>query len=1425
MLSQTLVWTVLPNGYTRSGALSLSVIVAPRLVTGGGTTALGQFSDFADWPATVAGAHGAPLSFQVAFGTHAPVAATLSGPAPTSAAWTALFDPAETQVETWQFHDYQGWNFRSFDMTNVVSYLSGLYGTLGAQAPSSPPTLLCGGEDGFSFGRNSKLNATYQSLLEASPSSDGGVVRPPGDTAVADVLGYYSREPLKTDSSGQAGPTANYRPVVPLYDFHATLAALNSYPQVLRQLGVVFDLTVPVPALFPSSGKTTVKVLPSWSSSFTKVAPPLPPVDGSYSVDATPWTACLLTPTVFRTQPLGKLDYGNGMLDLADTKRFSVTEVDVDGAGMKLNALSIKLNTVNAFHAPGGADSVGQQMALTLPALRSVGPTIVRSGWAAALQALTARQQTLNQQLEQWLQTGSGPLPTFMAEDVIRGHCIDVLCTAEAASGWRSLHQRQGTYQLGAGGPYTLTADDEGPTVPSATKDDPQAAQLVESPLLYVHEAMARWSGWSLAAPRPGSHLDPDDTAAPDSGNPPAPDPGTGSRTPPMSASFTVPDNSLPKLRFGRTYQYRARAVDLAGNGVSADDPDGATATAAVPYLRYQPVVAPALVDYATSGPGQGALVMAVLNYSDNTAVDPNGRWLFPPKATEQLCEQHGMFDGFVLGQAPDPTAPPDGSEATYDLLAGTGGAPGMDQATVSDIVGIQTDYFNGDVPYLPLIKPSLPWLADPLSAGFALQGLPGDDPALPTARTWTGGPWPQLEPAILYLQPGPTAGHAYYAGSTHTAAGEIVTLPPAATANVRLSSTLTDSSPMGVLNWMLPHFPQAAWATLRAQAQRGQLWLLTPTVTVRLVHAVLQPLLVPHFAALALAVRQPGDTAVTFTDPSFAVDHPSTGAVAVAATWTDTVDDLTLVAPDLVTTSGPVAKVTVPDPNPPLPADAPGDVLPPVAPFALTTGLGIRHDLGDTRHHLVTYSATATSRFAEFFRVTTLGNRFTGTTPVTFSGDRGIDPGSVHLYDTDDDELDDSLYTVDAAAGSIALTPAGADAYVDFSTGLSSDMTVSFVPNATTAAGAGTAVHVLSTARPAPPAIARVSPGWRLSGPTVAGSSTVKVARTGNYLRVYLERPWFSSGDGELLGVVIAPKSFNTPVPPPDPMSRLVTLMGTDPISLTDPALKLPTSPRSMGGLAAVPAVPGRSKYPNPPVLYVPEDPVTPYPVVPYPVSFDEVSGLWYADIALNFSASQAPPPGYFVRLALVRFQPYSLSGYEVSNVALATFTQPVVDRAVTVLEKSPTVLKVTVSGPGYHGYRPAPEITASNQNPTPTRVVNDYDNLFAPDYYDGRTPRAMATSLMAAELQWQDTSSGLTGELSWTTVPGADPTVLTASMSAGSVQVAWSAIMNLPVSLTSGRRLRLRISEIDYYPSLTPPTTIDTTLRRPFVVHIPLN
>ena len=124
-------------------------------------------------------------------------------------------------------------------------------------------------------------------------------------------------------------------------------------------------------------------------------------------------------------------------------------------------------------------------------------------------------------------------------------------------------------------------------------------------------------------------------------------------------ADGSVPDDdagSLPQLRFGRRYRLRLRAVDLAGNILPVTDPGDAHACrlyGAAPYLRYEPSP-PRPSCCATTCPGvHGETLHRVVLRSANTdpsldgavAAPPVERHLAPPRTSVQGAELHGALD------------------------------------------------------------------------------------------------------------------------------------------------------------------------------------------------------------------------------------------------------------------------------------------------------------------------------------------------------------------------------------------------------------------------------------------------------------------------------------------------------------------------------------------------------------------------------------------------------------------------------------------------------------------------------------------------------------------------------------------------------------------------------------------------------------
>ena len=570
----------------------------------------------------------------------------------------------------------------------------------------------------------------------------------------------------------------------------------------------------------------------------------------------------------------------------------------------------------------------------------------------------------------------------------------------------------------------------------------------------------------------------------------------------------------------------------MGGHSLDVTSTNASSATPLVTHYRYQPVPSPVVVPTSPLGPGEAVLLMAVLNYQDGSAVNPNGRWLFPPKASQMLVEEHGMLDGYVAGKPPDFKAAP--TAATYALLAAHP-LTGRSRACPPPSRPLPRRAPRAVTRTSPSRRAARPPLCQ-------RRGCPTRCRAGYFSRACRAPPISTPGRVSKALRPRPSgrerncagrgtvAPHARGRGAPHQrlhqSDGDGCSRGDGDAPPGGCGHHLCEQHPLaprpedpGPWSWILEVAPAAERAKLTKEAVAGLIWMLTPYRVLRLVHAVRKPLEAPRFRVPVVEPRTYGSVQATLRDSSFLMSASSTASIDVEATWKDPLDDPSDPSNDpataTVTTTQHAFKLVVPDPLPLGPWPEPMKVVAPVPRFPLYPGGGgAVHTVGDTKHHYVSYACTGTSRFVEFFRKTATMT-FASSSPVTIDG-LGLDPREVVLEDGSASPpyvLKQGVdYTVDAAKGQVSvLTSAYQNKALD----------VTWVP-VDTERGAVRHVHVLASARPAAPKVVKVTPAWSLSGArgSLAGGG-LSYTRTGGYLRVYLERPWFSSGAGELLGVV----------------------------------------------------------------------------------------------------------------------------------------------------------------------------------------------------------------------------------------------------------------------------------------------------------------
>ncbi|UFR05971.1 Ig-like domain-containing protein [Streptomyces sp. Go40/10] len=1293
-MPERVMWTALPNGLSGAEAdrtMRLSVLVSPRLaIPGAASGVLGAFPDFGgageqNWPSRMRTA-----TFALELDGQVVADGLQPGNQLEPKLWDALFT-ADTPVRsTARFRDYSRHQFLSYPARALRDQVQRFYATTALDSAESPPPLVVGK-------RSPLLAALDASGFGPPPEPDGPVVRlraevSPGSAqphdVVADFKNFHKRPSRPGAPLPQTGDLAG------LLDFHECVACLGDYPHLMRSLGLVIDLEVPASDVPVAAAARRLRVLPHRPPA----DPAVPPLDLSPTTGAV-WDGDVFVAAPDPDPAPGAPGIRNGLLDM-DGDRFELIDVDVDGAGHKLVNLRHNLDAVLSRAA---AD---QPRTAALPALRSAGFSLVqddrKNTFEARLATISHHQAILD---------GASPQTAVLsAEQLVRGYRVDVWDSHSET--WHSLCARSGTYRFERIG-EVRTIEDEGFVQLSAAGVPTEPGGPVEPPLLYLPESLLRWTGWSQVAPRPGLAL----PTGNDLATPPASSDNAAVTALRLQASFTASTGSLPKLRFGVGYRLRARAVDLAGNSRTLEDADDLPALpAAAPgrtYLRYEPVPSPLVVLRAAlspdTHPGESPDRLVIRSVNPDPGLDTvpspdtTDRHVAPPRTTVALAEAHGAFDG------------PDGR------LRGDAGT----HRWIADRDAAHLDH-DGAVPVAPTDQMSLPYLADVLARGAALRNVPGAPDGMVGTIDATGhlayrptqfpvgdglgsvtqvafGPssdWPAMQPFRLVLREGTRPPDWDQQSRVLT-----VSLPKGEVAHVALSCRpdRADLDVLGVWDWMRRQVEAQAEGSgeptklqalcedvgrLAEWVMAGGHWALTPARPLVLVHAVQQPLGRPVIEALS-ATRAIGDTAAGL-EGTLRVHPSSTGRLELVGSWNEPSDSGTEPTPaqsaadelhlDRASADGtPYGEVSL------------GDRV--VADYDSETGTIVtgpdrcpRHHFPDTRHRVVRYRAVAGSWFAEYFvrhaevRLHDKDAAVLEPAGVTPHSETVRSADGATTYAPAEDGGGD--YTIDCVAGTIARSdpsgiPDGQTVRVDF-----------LPPVSRT--GDETVVHVPSSARPAPPRVRYVVPAFEWRRQT--GTNLLASHRHGMCLRVYLDGPWSSSGEGEQLAVLVAPRGLQ----PSEPLTRYVTRMADDPLRGYDGP-----RPDSTGGLAFTGAPDRGPDSPDGP-LGLTLDELDPAPanrvhVHAYDVAYDADKRLWYCDIEL-LTAGRAPTFEPFVRLALARYQPHSVvenhpdapgtaRDVKLSRVVLADFVQLPADRSVLVTHgaDAPNRLRVVVSGESY--------------------------------------------------------------------------------------------------------------------------------------------
>lgn len=943
-----------------------------------------------------------------------------------------------------------------------------------------------------------------------------------------------TRQELLTWTNADEGPPSGSgtgsAPAIP--DFHRTISMLRQHPRVLRALGMIFDLRL---------GSTDL-VLDGASERALSIRCTDPPF--LQALVSSPWTKYDLTQGRFVPDSTGStLGVFRGMLDLSGAQLVQPSSAS-DLVDPKQAEFSPWNPAIRDLDAPALAPAEAEQdppWALTTfdadgaasalrQAARSKNPEVAPAVRTLGIGLL---RPSRGSDLAAILARASDRKATLAdteldADDLVLGYRVDVNVND---GDWLSVNGREAIYTVGVpiGGEWVM---EEGQfNAMTAVKDGDS---------LHADELVLHWDGWSTAVPV----INFVDEPVGDSSFELPPDYPYEFRW-----EHRIKDHTLPRLRFSNRYRIRVRIADLAGGGLPTG---GVTDTADVAsrdfhYRRYEPVPPPRLI--ATARLSVGTAVDRLVVRSDRDLTPEQLQQAFPhyprndvrslitPLSPLELVEQHGFLDG-----KPD--------DLTWNW--------------VQRVIGPQD-------PEHP--RPGLP---DPAANGVSavIQIEPGGTPReLSDRKAWTGRwPDPVAKKITLIGDPRPDADPVAMDFQTDDLR---ITLAKGEQATVALSSTIRS----GLQAHLAMFDVLDSSEDLLSHTTSGRNPIVTPVRDVLLVHAVRKPLSDPKWTLPPAAItRNINETSVLLT-PKFLSTIPgvpglntdSTGRLDVTAAWTDVVD-----VGDVAST------IERKDGHPHLFSATINRGEPPT--------LSIRHEFGNTKHRLVTYTLDAITRFRQYFEPSESSKLF---------------------------------------HASLTQEP----------------------------------VSVLSSAQPAPLTILGVVPSFAWQ-PIQIGTDRIEHVRRAQRIRVELARPWYLTGAGECIGVVLPAAGVGAA----SPADRYVTKMGRDPLFGTPDTARYPGADWFVGrsGDAATLQLPG---IPNQTVVVVPHRPVA-------------AGDRWVADIRLAPPANQASY-NPLVELALVRYQPSSVPGQHLSSVAFADKVPLLPDRRV-VVDRVGNQIRVTVSGLG---------------------------------------------------------------------------------------------------------------------------------------------
>jgi hypothetical protein len=1020
-------------------------------------------------------------------------------------------------------------------------------------------------------------------------------------------------------------------------EFHRNIAGLDSHPTLARAVGLTWDVEIAL---------TDAEVQSISSSGFVSLIVDDPGRGLVFAPYSVAYEKTSLVPGELiafsarsaedsRTRSVRPFSNAFGFLDLSTCVANQV-EVDVPVIALfnQFRGL-LSERALDAIRAESSKDvyvNAARRVEMTrksyrpedtrdvLPALTEAGIELSNPLWSKAHQEAGARAKTLEVNFlsayeARYLSRGQksitpDPSHILYLEDLLRGFRFDVLDLAIGR--WKSLCQQKVTIRKkNSTTAEKLVCGDEGAVTHGITSDSTIVKQDGSvKPVSRGSEVFFRWVGHGVTRPRPipGVPQPRDESAAL----------GLG-----LVAEHTRRVGTEKKMRVGRRYQFRARLVDIAGNSWSSEDADKLPKTftddmlsPAVGTMRFQPAKVPKLAIRTTQGSVE-TRSLVIHSYDGRTATSAHYE-AYCPRIGFELLQLLGMTDGVPPNEAVEILR--DAQLRSIGQQLGTAHDPRPPKGLINtrhlgiedpDVHGVSWWFLPGNE------RPAQSKVPDLKTGENTFEGATPKITSF-SSRTHPNGLRYAVTPVRIELS---SSGRRASEGSDSQLRLE---LPPGESQQIILSSSLRDATHFGLFHAVADITPPTDHGRMAQRAREGAMPILTPFVVVQVVHASQRPITAPMLASPYQAtggqIVQRGNTlgvpqlSVSYgqLEVEINIDYrahfPSTGRIDIEANWTEP-DDVPLRREWLSLNKHESITHWALDSS---------DLT-----FALDTRAGetrrIKHKFPDTRRHTVKYTAVATSRYAEFF------NHYVKNS----AGEEEPVPGM--QVPASDPYLREADFQRRSAALEVVI------------------------PN-----------------RAEPPSfqIEYVIPKSMIQETYSSKGDVVSNEET-RELRVYVRRPAWASGEGEMLGVLVAPFSPGAGVNPNDPGfadelgGDAVSELAEDPLNLSEPIVDANLTKLTVSFFPE-PDEPARTVVRQALVagLRLADSQSRTATVLGYRLQEIKGEDLLYADVRIAATDRAAP----FLRLALVRYQPVSCTGAHVSNRAVMAYVRPSTDRSITV-------------------------------------------------------------------------------------------------------------------------------------------------------------